>query len=481
MRRLAPLAVLAALVLLCAGSAQAVPGNLDPSFGVGGKVMAPVGSGDFGEALAIQPDGKIVVAGWGWDDGFVVARYLPDGLLDASFGQGGKTTTSFGPNRAAQARAIALQSNGKIVVAGAVGNDTSFALARYNADGSIDSTFGSGGTVKVSVGGVSGAYAVAVQPDGRIVVAGRGAADEFGLARLNPDGSLDSGFGTGGTVTTTIGSLGIVYAIALQPDGRIVAGGFPGFTLARYDPNGSLDATFGTQGIATTASGAEEGARALALQSDGKIVVAGDDHERGFTLARYTPSGALDPTFGSGGVASTALGWFSRARGVAVQPDGRISAAGEATVGAIQAFAVARYDADGTPDAGFGDDGVVVSDLSTYPTIVYGSAASVALQSDGKIVVGGTAQVLTGGGNPTFGLARYLVTPGCRVPDVRDRRLEAAKAAIVGAGCSVGRVKRAFSRSIKRGRVISQLPHPGAGRPDGAPVKLVVSKGRRSR
>jgi uncharacterized delta-60 repeat protein len=481
-RPLAPALVLAALLLLCSSSAQAwVPGNLDPSFGVGGKVTTRIGNAAAGDALAIQPDGKIVMAGWGWDGDFVVARYLPDGSLDWTFGTGGVATAPFGQYTGAQGRAVALQADGKIVVAGTASNY--FALGRFDADGSFDTSFGGDGKVELSVGEASYAYAVAVQPDGKIVAAGRGAGwpGEFALARLEPDGSIDSTFGSDGTVTTAVGPISSVRALAIQPDGKIVTAGYPDFALARYEPDGSLDATFGSGGIVTTAAGSEDGAWALALQPDGKIVVASDtNREHGFGLVRYLTTGALDATFGSGGETRTELECCSRATGVVLQPDGKIVVAGETTVGAIQVFALARFDEDGILDPTFGKAGVVVSDLSTYPHIVSGGAAAVALQSDGKIVAGG-AITQTGDGNPTFGLARYLVTAGCRVPDVRGRRVEAAKARVRRAGCSVGRIKHVFSRRVERGRVISQLPAPGAGRPAGAQVKLVVSNGKRKR
>jgi uncharacterized delta-60 repeat protein len=295
--------------------------------------------------------------------------------------------------------------------------------------------------------------------------------------RLEPNGSVDSGFGSGGMVTTAVGTNSAARAVAIQPGGKIVAAGYPGFAAARYESDGSLDATFGSTGIVTTAAESYAG-WALALQPDGKIVVAGgDNHDQGFGLARYLPSGALDPTFGSGGETRTELGWSSWPSGVVLQPDGKIVVAGQTTLGAIQVFALARYDREGVLDPGFGKAGVVVSDLSTSPHIVSGGALAVALQADGKIVAGG-AVTQTGDYNPTFGLARYLVTSGCRVPDVRGRRVEAAKTKILRAGCSLGRIKRAFSRRVKQGRVVSQLPAPGAERPEGARVKLVVSKGK---
>jgi uncharacterized delta-60 repeat protein len=219
-------------------------------------------------------------------------------------------------------------------------------------------------------------------------------------------------------------------------------------------------------------------ANALALQPDGKIVAAGYDSAQGLAIVRYTRDGRLDSGFGSGGRVLTKLGWYSEAAGVALQPNGKIVVAGRAPVGAIAGIAVARYDGAGSLDSGFGRNGLVVTNLSAMPTVVNASGSGAAIQRDGKIVVGATVRNLTAGANSALGVARYLVTPGCRVPDVKRMRVRQAKSAILHAGCSVGTIHRAFSKAVARGRVISQRPHPGAGRPELAKVSLVVSKGR---
>ena len=265
-RRIQPgLAVTAlALALVAAalpGAAVAAPGALDPTFGTSGEVTTDFGGSDSAQAVAIQSDGKIVAAGgtFSFPSGdFAVARYNVDGSLDPTFGSGGKVTTDFGGFDAASA--VVIQPDGRIVAAGRSGGGD-FALARYNADGSLDPTFGSGGKVTTDFGGgFDAAFGVALQTDGKIIAVGQGASSfDFALARYNADGSLDPTFGSGGKVTTDFtGGFEDAIAVAIQLDGRIVvtgqtfSGGFQKFALARYNADGSLDTSFGSGGIVTT-------------------------------------------------------------------------------------------------------------------------------------------------------------------------------------------------------------------------------------
>ena len=179
---------------------------------------------------------------------FALARYNADGSLDTSFDSDGKLTTNVYGNDVAYA--ISIQSDGKIVVAGSSGNalSRSFSLARYNADGSLDSTFDSDGKLTTSFGGFAYAYGVAIQSDGKIVVAGGVANDlsptnsDFALARYNPDGSLDTTFDSDGKLTTNLGGIDYGRSIILQPDGRIIVAGYAmnDFAVARYYP-GTID------------------------------------------------------------------------------------------------------------------------------------------------------------------------------------------------------------------------------------------------
>jgi len=391
-------------------------GSLDTSFGGDPTVTTDAGADyDSAVAVAVQGDGRIVVAGrvgiYVEDDQFVLLRYNPDGSLDSTFGAGGKVLTPGTPYD------LVLQADGKIVVSGSLpGDSDDMTLRRFNPDGSIDSTFGGSGTVTtILIAGCSEpARAVTVQSDGKIVVAGnvyrRGVPDiiDFAVVRYNPDGSRDTSFGAGGSVITDLGndSEDAALAVAVQADGKIVAAGLSGpdryhedFAVVRYNPDGSLDPTFGTDGKIITPLGADyDEAHGVAIQADGKIVAAGmsgDDDgilpsslegaDSSFAVVRYNPDGSLDATFDAGGQTLTRLGgttdWITA---LAVQGDGKIVAAGfDAVVNSD--FVVARYDADGTPDGSFDNDGktVVATEAANFDFL---DPVAVKVQSDGKIV-----------------------------------------------------------------------------------------------
>ena len=350
---------IALLLSLCLPlRAYAAAGDLDPTFGNGGKVTTDFGGSDVANALAIQPDGKIVVAGNTSDLSLVLARYNGNGSLDTTFGTGGSVVTGL-----LRGSDVVIQPDGKIVVAG--DSDGDFAVARFNSNGSLDTSFGIGGVVTTDFSGEADqSFAVALRSDGKIVAAGRafnfnkGTFVDFALARYNSDGSLDAGFGSGGKVTTHFGFRDNEQAldVALQPDGKIIAAGavvatFSDFALARYNNDGSLDASFGSGGKVTTDFFIDDDvANGLALQSDGRIVAAGfaanpNTFSFDFALARYNSDGSLDAGFGSGGKVTTDFfNRFDVAHDVALQPDGKIVAAGIANTGAANTdFAVARY------------------------------------------------------------------------------------------------------------------------------------------
>jgi uncharacterized delta-60 repeat protein len=261
------------------------------------------GRGDFGLGVAIQPDGKIVTAGNSSATGtfsvaFALSRHSPDGTLDPTFGSGGTVLTSFGPPLSAAAD-VAVQPDGKIIAVGVAGSD--FAVARYNADGTLDASFGVGGLVTTDFGGSDQANGLALQPDGKIVVVGL-LFGAVGVARYNPDGSLDSTFGTGGKVVTdaTPGP-DPAFDVKVTSTGKIVVGGstgfYPGggdFLLLRYNADGSLDSSFGSGGIVTTDFGGADSAFSIGLSTDGKIVAAGVTNRSDpgdFAVARYNADG----------------------------------------------------------------------------------------------------------------------------------------------------------------------------------------------
>lgn len=419
-------------------------GDLDPSFGDGGVVMTDFNtSTDLANAVALQADGKLVVAGTTYinndfsDEDFAIARYNADGSLDTSFGNNGKVTTDF-PNLAAVISAVAVQPDGKIVVAGGAYPlftfTGDFKVARYNPDGSLDTSFGAGGIVTtIFPGDGSYAFALALQSDGKIIAAGTDFFDfnpgdmsdtDFALARYNPDGSLDTTFGNGGTVTTDfLGHEDDVYSVLIQPDGKIIAVGsanspfdYYDFAIARYLANGSLDTTFGTGGKVRTDFGNNDLdiANAAALQPDGKIVAAGTTMfdfgvQQQFALTRSNSDGTLDKTFGTGGRLLIDFGSFAQsANAVLIQPDGKIITVGYPnTEDENSDFLLARCNPNGSLDPGFGVGGKV---RTSFGDLGAGANAAV-LQPDHKIVAIGFNATETNSG-VEFVLARYLGTAG---------------------------------------------------------------------
>jgi uncharacterized delta-60 repeat protein len=358
-------------------------GSLDPTFGSGGKVITnffTVGgfeSFDSLNALVLQPDGRIIAAGTSFDNGrfvFALARYNNDGSLDTSFGESGKLVTSPSPFDSG-ANAVALQPDGKIIAAGSVGRSFSsppmsdFALIRYDSKGGLDLAFGNGGVVATDILHLAAAAnSIVLQPDGRIVVGGATQVVDFlptffipVLARYNGDGSLDASFGTGGTVRVPIIATG--SAIALQADGKIVvAGSFidsssstnrsSDFALVRLNRDGSIDDAFGKQGRATADFDLDDDeATALAVDPLGRIVAVGGAfrqigrQERGeFAVARFISDGRLDRSFASDGKASyNFFGFADEARAVTLQTDGKIVAVGDADRGTQHSMAILRF------------------------------------------------------------------------------------------------------------------------------------------
>lgn len=413
-RRFVVSAALALVVLIAAGSAAASPGDLDSTFSGSGVVLGPVGA--TATAVGIQSDGKIVAGG----GQFVLARYNPDGSLDTSLGSGGATQ----PLGFGDAHALVLQPDGKIVVAGSRCYPCAFALGRYNADGSLDTGFGSSGVAFASFSPSAsyndfGAVALALQSDGKLVAVGNVGDpfgnNAFGVVRFNPDGSLDSSFGSGGLAMATFyyWEHADARAVAIQPDGKIVVGGSAAgqFVLARFNPDGTLDGTFSSGGVARPAFGY---AYAVSLQGDGKIVEAGQDLS-GFQLevARVNADGSPDPSFGSGGTATTNFlptAVYVAALAVQVQKNGKLVTAGTA-FGNNTFFALARFNPDGTLDTGFGNSGGV---LTTFPGTIGQGADALALQTDGRIVAAGFANPSSGG--TEFAVARYLGDPNGATP-----------------------------------------------------------------
>ena len=417
-------AVLASLVIaiLSAPIAWAASGDLDPTFGDGGRVTTVFQNilhDSRGEAVALQPDGKIVVAGFSYSSCcrvFAIARYEPDGSPDPSFGGGdGKTRTQFvinGQQRHAEANAVVIQPDGKIVVAGetdaGIGNGR-FALARYDSDGTLDGSFGDGGTATtVFAGSAAGATGLALVDEDKILVGGF-AGDEFAYARYEPDGDRDLTFRGDGRARTAFATRSGAETLVGQSDGRFILAGFVcrpeclggRFAVARYKSSGALDPSFSGDGKVITSFSTGGLALDIALQPDGRIVAGGAVGGR-FALVRYTVAGALDDTFSGDGKLTSDFPDAGSANGVAIDEAGNIVVAGGH---AGEGFALARYTSAGQLDVSFGAGGLVTTEFAGNS----GGAADVLIQPDGAILAAGVGDTQTPDGLAlAFALARYL-------------------------------------------------------------------------
>jgi uncharacterized delta-60 repeat protein len=403
-------------------------GALDPTFGSGGKVTTAF-PGNFAQANALVelPDASLIAVGQSFNvagSDFALAKYQPNGALDPSFGSGGLVTTDFfgGDD---MARAVALLPGGQILVAGTAFNGTNgfdFALARYNANGTLDSGFGLGGIATTDFfGGEDQAFALAVQSNGQIVVAGYAfnpstSSNDFALARYNANGTPDLGFGPGGVVTTDFaGGDDRAEGLVIQSNGMIVAAGsaFTGsssdFAVARYDTFGHLDSGFGSGGLVTTDfTGSDDLAHAVVLGPSGQIILGGQTASpltgESFALAQYDTLGHLDGSFGTGGLVVTPFnGIDDEVRALGVQADGKVVATGFTQTGSGYDFALAQYTTAGLLDTTFGpgSTGKVTTDFGGSSGLAYAGAI---LPRHG-VVVAGVAD--NGLGDQSFALARY--------------------------------------------------------------------------
>lgn len=392
------------------------------------------GTDDSAKAVALRPDGRIVVAGEARKDAnslvtFALAGYLSNGDLDQSFGGGGKVYTAFGANNGSGANALAIQADGKIVVAGYAANPAAhhntFALARYNPDGSLDNHFGSNGKVLTQIGQETGAgpedraNAIAIDGQGRIVVAGETGSFmlDMAVSRYLSDGSLDASFGNGGMVVTDFGGDDRAQSVVVQPDGKILVGGSgwidsgaQDFAVMRLLDDGSVDRGFGIGGkLVTDFRGGDDTGQALLLRPDGRFVLVGtiqlsggcapNPCERyGFGAASYTSSGALDSGFGSGGRIEPDFVVSSGAYGAALLPSGVIAMTGH--IG-NEDFGVAFMDDHGAP--------IQRSDGSEATRIDFAGESDRAFAAvaapDDTVILAGDATLTDGGFD--FALARY--------------------------------------------------------------------------
>ncbi len=417
----------------------ASPGDLDTTFSGDGVTYTDFSvTNDMAFGVAVQSDGKVVSVGES-ENNFGVVRYNGDGSLDVSFSGDGIAVTAVSANRD-RAQAVAIEPDGQIVVVGfrenGAGLPVAFVAVRYNADGSLDTNFGSGGIFSHNLGGTEAeATAVAIQNDGKIIIAGTVDKD-FAVARLDANtGALDTSFNSVGYNTTDINGAGNAdeaHGVVIQATGSIVLGGtaediagnHQDFALARYTSSGSLDTTtFGAGGVATVdvslnpTLNINDLAYGLGEQSDGSLVLAGIVETGHVTnavdigLARFSADGVLDTAFGSGGTVITANAGDDWVNGIAVQPTDKIVVAGfRVDPTTHEDFQLVRYNADGSLDTAFGASGFVITDIGSIVGAGNNNsqdeAYDVAVYND-KIVVVGLTDVPLTLGNMNFAAAQY--------------------------------------------------------------------------
>jgi uncharacterized delta-60 repeat protein len=445
------------------------PGTLDTSFGSGGKVVTAIGTSNARATVArIQPDGKLLLAGYCFSSttyDFCALRYLANGTLDPSFGSGGKVITPIGTSDAF-ANAAALQSDGKVLLAGDCpnGTNTDFCAVRYNDNGTLDASFGSGGKV-ITQGFTIYDYvsSLALQPDGKLVLAGtclNGTTSDFCALRYLANGTLDTNFGSGGKVVTPIGAYNdFAGSIAQQPDGKLVLAGDCNtgtnastnydFCALRYLANGTLDASFGSGGKVITPVGiGDDISNTVTLQPDSKLLLTGFCHNGAnfdFCALRYNANGTLDTSFGSGGKVVTPVGSSTDyAADLALQPDGKLVLAGECYNGTNSDFCALRYLTNGTLDASFGIGGKVVTPMGSGNN----SANAVVLQPDGKLVLAGSC---FNGTSDNFCAVRYdgnTPAPTCAVDLDGDTKVIATIDSLVHVRIALGLTNAAVTNGI---------------------------------
>jgi len=416
---LGPAALLFAFIA-CGGGGSSAGGNhssgqLDSSFGQTGAVLVNPGAlDDRSMGVAVQADGKIVMAGYTQISAtsspnpkdVLVARFLPNGTPDPGFGDQGLVRSNFG-DILNQANSILMQADGKMVVAGQVttAEGSCMAAARYLRNGTLDPDFGTQGLAAIHHEWGGGASRVIKQPDGKLLLAGwhapiipngTGWEEVFGLARLNTDGSLDAGFGSGGYATTTfVGGDELATDLALQSDGSILVVGAMSLDhnwrtsqagLARFSASGQLDTSFGSGGRILLSLNDLTVLSRVAVQSDGKILALGTSSTQWgdfatLTVVRYDAQGTLDPSFGTTGVVRSYLGGnHAEGYALALLPGGGFLAGGSRD----SHLAVARFTANGDLDPAFGAKGCFIRDAGTY-----GQILDLTLQKDGSILATG--------------------------------------------------------------------------------------------
>jgi uncharacterized delta-60 repeat protein len=427
-------AALVAMVISLVGStvALAASGGLDTTFSGDGRQHTDFAGGlaDYLIGMALQTDGRIVAVGVRYDpahfsttssNNFEVVRYKTNGALDPTFSGDGKVLTDFGGKD--KAEDVAIQSDGKIVVAGnkcSVAGPCDLAVARYNSNGLLDTTFSGDGKQVIPFGsGDNGTFGgLAIQGDGKIVIGGyieTVSDSDFAVYRLNTDGTLDPTFSGDGRASIGFGPGRQDYGedLTLQADGKILVigetcdnlGQHCDFGIIRLTSSGALDTSFSGDGRQRTDYGADETPYGVAVQSNGRIIVVGETYSGttgSFALARYNANGNLDSTFGTLGKETFSMGSDSWAIDVLIQSNGKIVVAGAGHSSTSYDLALVRLNPNGSFDTGFSGDGKLLIDFGGHND--FGSA--LVRQPDGKYVIGGYVNPTAS--NTDFGLARVL-------------------------------------------------------------------------
>ena len=398
-----------ASVATCAHGIVGQPGTLDTAWNGTGTVVTVSGDRSDATAMTLQPDGKVLLAGSclaGTRFIFCAMRYLPNGMLDTTWNGTGKVFTPIS-STGDRAGAMTLQPDGKVLLAGQCDNVMvrDFCSVRYLPNGSLDATWNGTGKVITTISGSDSAYAMSLQPDGKVLLAGSCEIPyrSFCAVRYLANGTLDTTWNGTGKVITTIGGSDSAYAMSLQPDGKVLLAGhceipYRSFCAVRYLANGTLDTTWNGTGKAIDNIGSNyDRAYAIALQPDGNVLLAGfcyDGRKTDFCSLRYLPNGTLDLAWGR--VITPVGGASSVASAIALQPDGKVLMSGSCAGG----FCAVRYLRNGAPDTTWNGTGKVITPISG------GSDSSVAmiLQPDGKVLLAGQCD---NGTNNQFCSARY--------------------------------------------------------------------------
>ena len=437
MRSNTGITVLLACSLINAAPVHAAPGGeLDATFGVNGRVVFDsLFAEGYGYAGAQQADGKLIIVGSGLAAGepfeAAVLRLNHDGTLDTAFGSDGVAVINYSAGFD-DGYTMLLQPDGKIVVAGAaepIGENFDLAIARLNADGSADTTFGINGSTVLDLGGINEvALGIALVEDGKLVVAGFSNANsdfDVAFARFNADGTLDTTFGTNGSVLVDAnGENYLARRLTQQADGKLIACGaalpspqdflFGDMMAVRINANGTVDTSFGVAGIAIIDTGTIIGESATcAALPDGTLVLAGasgSSDDADLALARLTSTGILDPSFGAGGQASVDLGRYEMVEAMHLLSDGKLGVAGtiqDRDGTDPRDIFIARFNANGSLDTTFGNGGATIADFGEGGLSTDSGGTGFIEQADGKLVAIGWAAP-----NGVYGFAIARVNSG---------------------------------------------------------------------